>query len=56
MEASDLAILKVLRCLRAVKPIRFLTRIQGLKTVFRAMIMSLASMTSVRAWPTSVGG
>jgi hypothetical protein len=41
--------LMVLRALRAIKPIRMLTRSSGMRIVFRSLVLSLASMGSVTA-------
>ena len=47
LESVDLRLVKGLRVLRAIKPLRALTRSAGMQLVFRSVTLSLAAMANV---------
>lgn len=47
LESLDVNFVKTLRVLRAIKPLRVLTRSAGMLLVFRSVTLSLAAMANV---------
>eukprot|EP00775_Hariotina_reticulata_P006841 gene6841-7059_t len=47
LDTLDLAVIKALRVLRAIKPLRALTRSAGMQLIFKSLTLSLAAMGNV---------
>jgi hypothetical protein len=47
LEGTDLSIVRSLRVLRAIKPLRALTRSAGMQLIFKSVTLSLAAMANV---------
>lgn len=45
--STDVSIASALRVLRAIKPLRLLTRSEGMRIVFKSLMLSLAAMGNV---------